>query len=239
MTQALTAADVALIRTGKWFSGLAPDVADALLAMAVPLHLKAGQRIFSRGDAQDGLYAVLGGTLCIGAVSSAGREAIVGLAEAPQWFGEVALLDGGRRTHDAWAETDARLVRVPLADLTQLLARRPEIWRDIGCLAMHKLRVVLDLLEGTALDEPRQRLVRHLASLTDGYGQRKDGGRRRVPVSQERLATLLNMSRQTVNELLGQLEREGLIRRMRGAIEVLDGERLAGAQSRPGTRQRP
>ena len=227
MTHAVTAADVALMRTGRWFSQLAPDVAQALLDIAVVTHLGAGGRVFSRGDPQDGLYVVLGGALCIGGVSAQGREALVALVEAPHWIGEVSLLDDGVRTQDVWAETDARLARVPLAPLLRLLDRRPAIWRDIGRLAMHKLRVALDLLEAAALDQPRQRLARRLLALADGHGQLRDGRRARVRISQERLATLVSASRQTVNELLGEFEREGLVRRLRGAIELVDLERLA------------
>ncbi len=233
MTDALTAADVALIRSGRWFSGLAPDVAEALLAMLVPLRLRAGQPLFGRGQPNDGVYVVLGGSLCVGRVSSSGREAILGLAAAPQWLGEVSLLDGGVRTHDAWADDEVRAARAPLPALRELLARRPEVWLDIGRLTVHKLRLAFEMLEGIALDEPRTRLVRHLAALADGYGERRDGGRRRVRISQERFASVLNMSRQTVNELLGELEREGLVKRLRGAVEIVDGAWLAEARDVP------
>ena len=65
---------------------------------------------------------MLDGAIRFGAVNLAGKESVVGLAEPPQWFGEVALLDGGQRTHHAWADSDATLAHVPLPAITHWLA---------------------------------------------------------------------------------------------------------------------
>jgi CRP-like cAMP-binding protein len=44
---------------GAWFAGLPSNFAEALLAMATPVLLAEGQRLFARGDAPDGLYCIL------------------------------------------------------------------------------------------------------------------------------------------------------------------------------------
>ena len=58
-----------------------------------------------------------------------------------------------------------------------------------------------------ALERPRVRLARCLINLSEGYGERKAEPPTRVRVSQERLGMMLSLSRQTVNELLRDLER--------------------------------
>lgn len=104
--------------------------------------------------------------------------------------GEVALLDGGPRTHHAWAESDATLAHVPLPAVTHWLAEHPDHWRHIGQLAVHKLRVVFAAIEDTSLYPPRERLIRCLVSLARGYGQREGASRQTtLRVSQERLGS--------------------------------------------------
>lgn len=89
---------------GYWFNGLPVALQDALLHAASLRQLSAGQSLFRRGDPPCGLYAVLSGAMRIGAVNPAGKEALLTLVEAPNWFGEISLFDNQPRTHDASAE---------------------------------------------------------------------------------------------------------------------------------------
>ena len=59
-----------------------------------------------------------------------------------------------------------------------------------------------------------------------------DGERRVLQLSQEQLALMLSLSRQTTNQILKGLEQDGAVRLSYGEIEILDPqllERLAGA----------
>ena len=77
-----------------------------------------------------------------------------------------------------------------------------------------------------ALERPRVRLARCLINLSEGYGERKAEPPTRVRVSQERLGMMLSLSRQTVNELLRDLERESIIQCQRGGVRIVDLRRL-------------
>ena len=118
--------------------------------------------------------------------------------------------------HDAWADITSTLLHLPLRPLTRILADDPGAWQDMGRLMVQKLRIALSLLEDMALEPPRVRLTRCLINLFEGYGERKAEPSTRVRVSQERLGTMLSLSRQTVNELLRDLERELIIQCQRG-----------------------
>jgi CRP-like cAMP-binding protein len=215
-----------ILASGRWFAGLPTALQQALCAHARVVALRAGEVLFRRGDDNGGLYAVLEGAIRFGAVNADGKEFVVGLAERPQWFGEVALLDGGRRTHDACAESDATLVHVPLPAVTRWLEEHPTHWQHIGQLAVHKLRVVFRALEDAGLHPPRERLIRCLVTLARGYGQRDAAPQLTLRVSQERLGSLLALSRQSVNALLQGLERDRLLVCRRGGVRILDFGRL-------------
>ena len=101
---AITPEQLAVLKGSEWFGALEPAFQEAVLASSRVKQLGAGETVFHRGDACDGIYCVLSGAVCFGAIAPSGRGSIVALAEAPQWFGEVALFDGGARTHDAWAD---------------------------------------------------------------------------------------------------------------------------------------
>lgn len=223
---AITPEQRAVLKRSAWFEGLGPDLQRAMLDAARVVAVPAGAAVFLRGDANDGIYCVLHGAVRFAAVAPSGKAASVALVEGPEWFGEIALFDEGGRTHDAWAEVASTLLHLPLRHLTQILAQHPSGWRSLGALLARKLRVALSLLEDMALEPPRVRLARCLIHLLEGYGQRRGELRHHVRVSQERLGTLLSLSRQTVNELLRELEQASIVQVKRGGLRILDHARL-------------
>jgi len=218
----------ATLLQGQWFATLPPALQQALLTQGRRLSLEPGQRLFSRGDAPSGVYAVLSGAMRIGSVAADGKEALLVLVEAPHWFGEIALLDGQPRTHDAVAEGASTLLHVPQAGLLNLLDAHPAYWRDVALLMAHKVRLVFTALEEISLLPAAQRLARRLLLIAEDYGETQ-GPRRLIHLSQEQLAAMLAMSRQTANGVLKELQARGIVRLTYGEIEILDLQALRKA----------
>jgi CRP-like cAMP-binding protein len=226
---AITPDQLAVLNSSEWFRSLDAPFREAVLRSSRVTALAAGASVFHRGDRGDGIYCVLSGAVCFGAFAPSGRTSIVAQAEAPQWFGEIALFDDGTRTHDGWADIPSTLLHLPLRHLTRILADDPARWQQLGRLLVAKLRVAVALLEDMALEPPRVRLARCLINLLEGYGQGKTTPSLCVRVSQERLGMMLSLSRQTVNELLRQLEQDSVIQCQRGGVLILDPNRLREA----------
>lgn len=207
---------------GAWFAGLPAPFAQALLDQAEPVSMAAGQRLFARDDAPDGLYCVLRGVIRVTSVSASGQEALLAMLEPPQWFGEIAVFDGAPRTHDAWAQDACELLRVPQAALLAELRERPQHWRDLGQLLTQKLRLTFASVEELTLLPPTRRVAGRLLVMAGGYGSWTGRSKRVLQVSQEQLGLMLALSRQTVNQSLRELESRGCLTRSRAAIELID-----------------
>lgn len=216
------------LRRGQWFNTLPPDLQEQLLAAALVRRLDAGQPLFRRGDPPCGLYAVLEGSIRAGAVSYSGKEALLSLIEPPYWFGEVCLFDGQPRTHDAVAEGPTLLLQVPQAPLLALLERQPGYWRNFALLMSQKLRLAFIALEEISLLPAAPRLARRVLMIAKNYGE-LSGPPRIIQLPQERLASMLALSRQTTNQILKDLQNQGIVRLAYGEIEILDLERLRQA----------
>lgn len=188
--------------------------------------LPANICLFARGDPPDGIYCVVAGAIRVSGLSTDGRETLLAIAEPPQWLGEIALLDGEPRTHDAWTEGATSLLHVNQQALDQLLVAHPEYWRNFGRLVTQKLRMTFLMMEQTALLAAPGRVVDRLVKIAEGYGEWKDRSRRTVRISQEQLASMLALTRQTVNQALNELQSRGLVRLFRGSVEILDITRL-------------
>ncbi|MCG8609959.1 MAG: Crp/Fnr family transcriptional regulator [Pseudomonadales bacterium] len=223
MNSALTTANIRDILTrGNWFSGLNDHLQQQLFKLGKQIKLQSGERLFSRGDQPCGLYAVLSGNIRITGTGINGKEAILTLVEAPQWFGEIALFDNQARTHDAMAESSCLLWNIPQNKLTDLLYQHPEYWQDFGKLLTHKLRLAFQLIEDVALLPALPRLARRLLIM----GEESGPGNMCLSIPQEVLGSMLGISRQTTNQILKELEQKGIIRLARSQIEILDPARL-------------
>jgi CRP/FNR family cyclic AMP-dependent transcriptional regulator len=199
-----------------------------LMAAARLRRLTPGKPLFRRGDPPCGLYAVLEGAIRIGSVSEQGKQTVLTRIELPYWFGEVSLFDGLPRTHDAFSETHTILLQVPQAALTSLLEKEPLYWRHFALLMSQKLRLTFVHLEQQTLLPAPARVACRLLLIAEGYGE-INHSRRIIEVSQEQLAQMLSMSRQSTNKILKDLQAQGVLDISYGEIKILSLEKLRAA----------
>ena len=125
------------------------------------------------------------------------------------WFGEIAVFDGLPRTHDAVAAEKSAVLHVPAQALDRILEGEPRYWRELGLLVASKLRLAFLAMEDSAVLPIADRLARRLLVSVERYGEWHDRTSRVVDLRQQELATMLSTSRQTVNQLLKELEDQG------------------------------
>ncbi|RDV00910.1 Crp/Fnr family transcriptional regulator [Trinickia dinghuensis] len=221
-----------MLERSAWFRGVPGTLRDALREHGHTRALNASECLFMRGQAYDGLYCVLEGAVRLGAVTADGRETLLAVVSIGHWFGEIALFDRGARTHDAHAVRDSTLFHVPRAALDALLEAEPAYWQVFGLLMTHKLRLAFEAIEEAALLPAPARVARRLLLLADEYGEAAGlndtpSRSRVINTPQEDLALMLALSRQTVNQILRQFERDGLVALRYGEIEIVDARGLA------------
>lgn len=221
------------LRTQPWFASCPPALQTALLERARLWRLAPGEPLFERGGMPEGLCCVVAGALRVGAVQADGSQSMLFILEPYQWFGEISMLDGLPRTHDAVAEIESTVLVVPRAELHAWLDAHPVHWRDIARLACGKLRMVFMALEDFTQLPLEQRLAKHLLLAFSGFGASAAPVRRRLRLPQENLALMMGVSRQTINKALRGLEDAGAIARHYAEIELLDAAVLQRLSSAP------
>jgi len=92
-------------------------------------------------------------------------------------------------------------------------------------LMSQKLRLTFIHLEQLSLMPAPTRLAHRLLMIAHGYGE-IDPPRRLLQLPQEQLASMLSLSRQTTNQMLKDLQGQGIVSLGYGEIEILDIERL-------------
>lgn len=215
-----TLAGKIVLQRSPLFRGLSPELFGTVAALAVQRAFRAGEMVFSQGDAGDALYAVVTGRVRISAGTADGREVFLNIMEPGDTFGEIALLDGGTRTASATAMVDSELVTVGRDPLFDLLRREPRVAIELLRLCGERLRWTSGLLEDAALLDAPARLAKRLLSLGELHGEPADGGGFRLRISQEDLAGFLGVTRQAVNQQLQAWKAKGWVELGRGVVTV-------------------
>jgi CRP/FNR family transcriptional regulator, cyclic AMP receptor protein len=216
------------LETTAWFRGIPEALRDYLVSRSQLVTLEKGEFLYRRGDQSYGLYAVLAGALAFGSVGPDGKEALLAVLGPTAWIGEISLFDGLPRPHDASAVSRTLLLHVPENALQELLDSEPRYWREFALLMAQRLRVAFETNEAIALLPAAQRVANRLLMIAGGYGG-LNATQTRIRLSQDSLASMVSLSRQTTNQLLKNLESQQIVSLKSGEIAILDFERLRAA----------
>ena len=216
------------LETTPWFRDLPVELQDYLIDHANTLRLKKGEFLYRRGEPFTGLYAVLTGALAIGTVGADGKEALLAVLGPTAWVGEISLFDGLPRPHDACSIGGTLLLNVPGSALQSLLDSTPRYWRDFALLMAQRFRVSFENNEAMTLLPAAQRVASRLLMIAGGYGG-LNSTQSKIRVSQDTLASMVSLTRQTTNQLLKNLESQGIVTLKSGEIAILDFDRLHAA----------
>lgn len=214
----------------SWLRNLPDVVVEEAAACCSVRAFRDGALIHAQGDACDGFYTIVKGSVRFSRSTSEGHTTTLAVLESPSWFGEISIFDGLPRTHDGVAIGPTLVLYHAHNDFKRLLMRYPTILERFARMLALRLRATFDLVEEAAVSPLSQRLARRLLELAQlhRHGAEDDlPAGREVPLTQEELGHLLGKSRQSIAKILRQWEQEGLIQTRYGRVFV---DRPAGLQ---------
>jgi len=198
---------------------LAEEEARGVLASARRRSYRRGEVVFHRDDPADTMHLVRSGCLAVRVITPLGNVATLQLVGPGECFGELALIRSGHvRSATVEALAPSETYALSHADLEALRRRHPQVDRYLIELLGDRLAALSDhLVEALYTPAPR-RVRRILDGLADRY--REPGGDAVIPLTQDDLAGLAGTSRLTVNRVLQDMRRRGLVDLQRGRIRV-------------------
>ena len=166
--------------------------------------------VFAQGDAADAVYYLQKGRAKVTVVSEQGKEAVVAILAADEFFGEGCLAGQAVRMGSATAVTPSAILHVSKASMVQLLHKQHEMSdRFISHMLTRNIRIEEDLVD-QLFNSSEKRLARTLLLLAR-YGK-QDKPIRMVPtISQETLSEMVGTTRSRVNFFLNKFRKMGFI----------------------------
>jgi CRP/FNR family transcriptional regulator, cyclic AMP receptor protein len=169
-----------------------------------------GQAIYAQGGPCDTVMYIKEGEVKLSVISKTGREAIVAILDAGNFFGEGALAGQPLRIGSATAHTACTIVAVNKADMRRLLHEKHEMSDGfIEHLLTRNVRIEEDLID-QLFNSAEKRLARTLLLLAR-YGEEHAPQRVIPKISQETLAEMVGTTRSRVNFFMNRFKKLGFI----------------------------
>lgn len=182
------------------------------------LRVAAGAVVFTQGDPATTVFHIQSGAVKLAVVSSAGKEAVVGMLSVGDFLGEGCLAGQTTRVATATAVEPSVLLRIKLADMRGLLRDRPDFSsRFIAHMLARNIRIEEDLVDHL-FNSSEKRLARTLLLLAR-YGRDEVTHGTLPRLSQETLAEMVGTTRSRINFFMNKFRRLGLIE-YNGSIKV-------------------
>jgi CRP/FNR family cyclic AMP-dependent transcriptional regulator len=171
---------------------------------------RRGEVIFSQGEAADSVFYLQKGKVKIMVTSEQGKEAVVAILGAGEFFGEGCLITQPLRLATAVALVECAAMRVEKAEMVRVLHAEPTFAELFTAhLLTRKARVEEDLID-QLFNSSEKRLARTLLLLAN-FG--KDGKPESImtKISQETLAEMVGTTRPRISFFMNKFRKLGLI----------------------------
>jgi CRP-like cAMP-binding protein len=172
---------------------------------------KKGERIFSQGDSADSIYFIESGRIKITVTSAAGKEAVLAMPGAREFFGEGALVNQSLRVSTAETLEPSKVFRIEKQAMIRSLHEQPELSEKfMGSLLARNIDLEADLCD-QLFNHSEKRLARVLLKLAR-LREHKVMPDASVPVlSHETLAEMVGTTRSRITHFMNKFRKMGLI----------------------------
>jgi len=217
----LSHAEVERLSRSFLFADLNPSTLSLALASCQCLRLPEKKDVYRRGDAGDEMCIVLSGGVKVSTLSEDGKEIIFDLLTEGDFFGELSLIDSKPRTATVTTLVPSVLVILERDFLMSFMEENPATAIRLLHILAHRLRAVDTFLEEVLFFDSETRLAKRVMALKDIYGKAVGNAAQiEIKVSQQDIANLVGITRESVNKHLKKWERAGIVSLQQGRLTI-------------------
>ena len=214
-----------LLDQSPWYVALDDATRQQVRAHISERAVAAGDSLGHSGERQHAWFGVLEGLIKWAIVTPDGRTITLGGQSVGSWFGEGTLIRDAPRQADLVALRHSRVALMPYDTFDWLRRHRPGFNDFLLQQVNDRLHWFMGSVAVHGLKDTDSLVARALVGMVHPLPNPR--GERHLQLSQEELANLAAVSRQSCNSALRRFQEAGLVRSEYGGIVVLD---LAGLQ---------
>ena len=190
------------------FSELQPAQIEPLANGTRMIDAPRGGILFNRGDRAYGFYLLLEGQIKLGVISPQGDEKVIGLIQPGESFGEAVLFL--ERTFPIYAQAtlDSKVLLITRDAIFDILDNDVTVVRRMLAGISARNRQLVNDIESISLQNSTQRLIGYLLQISTDSPNPE---RVQLPANKLTIASMLNITPETLSRVMFRLQNAGLI----------------------------
>ena len=228
------ACTAASLRTQPFFADFSDCQIDAVLPHIQHRRYAGRTRILRAGEASDGLYLMLSGSVAVLHHDGEGRHFIAAVIGSGELFGELGLIEGKPSSATVQTQENCELLFLARQHVLDCLERSASAAFSLLRTVVTRLHEAHRKMERLALHSVYDRVAHVLLE-----AGRWIDGELVVDVGAERIAATIGASREMVSRVVGEMIKKRAVRRERRKLVVLDSDALRSRRESPRTTRLP
>lgn len=188
---------------------------------------KKKEVIFSEGDPSEWLYIVAEGKAKITKLSQDGKEIILEIIAAMDFFGGLAVLRGFPYPANAVAMENTRVLKISRSNLLRIFDRFPNLMYSMAMQVGERMKESHETLKNIALERVEARIASTLLKLSDKVGKKVEHGIAiDMKLTKQDIAEMVGTTVETSIRTMSKLRKLGILADSEGKIIISDVAKL-------------
>lgn len=217
--------EVTFLRNVPIFNELSDQELEKIAALGVRKKYKKGSIILLEEETGAALFVIITGKVKIVRMDDDGREVILSILGASDFFGEMAILDGLTRSASVVATSKSELFMIHRRDFLKLLNDYPMVAIALLRELTGRLRKADTQIKSLSLKDAAGRVANVVLQLADEVGMFRKG---RVEIDelplQQDLANMAGTSRETISRMIHKFIKKGYLQLQGNKLVINDYE---------------
>ena len=215
--------NIELLKTVSLFWDLDKTELGYISDKMVSKKFESGNLIFLEESEGKNLFFVIEGSVKVTRLSKDGREVILAMLNAGDFFGEMSLLDGEARSANVIALEKTEVLSLNRDDFLVVLNDYPKIAIQLLKEMTSRLRKSDRQIVSLSLSDAEKRIALCIVRFADEQGVIKNGKVTipKIPIQQD-IANMAGTSRETVSRAMSLLTEEKYIERNGKELKILN-----------------
>lgn len=205
------------------FSELNDEELYQLTSVVREQHYKKHTTIVHVDDPGSALYILKNGLVKVTIEDQHGYEMILRILYPTDFFGDMSLLDGMPRSATVTTQEPSEVLTISREHFLSIIEKSPKILLKVAAVLSKRLRKANELIHSLAFFDVYGKVARVLLNLAAERGRATEQGTViDMRLTQQELAELAGMTRETMARTLREFQQAGCIRVESGIISILE-----------------
>jgi CRP/FNR family transcriptional regulator, cyclic AMP receptor protein len=210
------------LRKVPLFAELEENDLEQLVGAVREHHYRKNATIFHIDDPGNAMFILKSGLVKVTIEDESGHEMILRMLYPTDFFGDMALIDGMSRSATVTTQEPSDTLMIHRDQFLLIAQQFPKILLNMAAVLSRRLRSTDELIRSLAFYDVYGKVARVLLNLAAERGRATEEGTViDLRLTQQEMAELAGMSRETMTRTLGAFQQAGVVRVESGVITIL------------------